>query len=143
MFSSGYFTIKIRRNRATDLEALLEQSSVSIGLVIPPDFAADLDAGRPAQLQAIVDGSDANTATIILGYTQAIVQSYSAKLQPGSAFVSDDGQNFSFFYLDINVGECLQAAEGKGKVFDRELVLISCHINLEIPYFLPIYINVY
>jgi len=79
--ASGYFTIKARLDRAAEIEHLLERGSVSIGLVIPPDFAADLDAGRPAQLQALVDGSDANTATIILGYTQAVVESYSAKVR--------------------------------------------------------------
>jgi ABC-2 type transport system permease protein len=35
------------------------------------------DSGRIAQLQAIVDGSDANTGTIVLGYAAAITRSYS------------------------------------------------------------------
>jgi hypothetical protein len=31
---------------------------------------------------------------------------------------ADDGQDFSFFHLDIDVGKGLQATEGKGKVSD-------------------------
>jgi ABC-2 type transport system permease protein len=50
-------------------------------LVIPVDFARRLDAGQPAEVQAIVDGSDANTATIILGYLQAVVLTYSTRVQ--------------------------------------------------------------
>jgi ABC-2 type transport system permease protein len=49
--------------------------------VIAPGFAADLDAGRPAAVQAVVDGSDANTATIVLAYAQAVVQTYSARVR--------------------------------------------------------------
>jgi len=81
--SSGYFTIKTYGDRASEIEPLLKRGSISIALIIPPDFAADLAADRPAKLQAVVDGSDAHTATVILGYTQAIVGAYSAKLRSG------------------------------------------------------------
>jgi ABC-2 type transport system permease protein len=50
-------------------------------LVIPVDFAKRLDAGQPATVQAIVDGSDANTATIVLGYLRAVVLTYSTRVQ--------------------------------------------------------------
>ncbi len=79
--SSGYFTLTVSLERTSEIESLLDQGRVQIALVIPPDFEKDLGAGRPAQLQAIVDGSDANTATIALGYTQAIVQMYSTRIQ--------------------------------------------------------------
>lgn len=76
--SSGYFTIRERPNRTADAVTLIDQGRVQLALVIPPGFSADLGAGRPARVQAIVDGSDANTATIVLGYTQAVVRSYAA-----------------------------------------------------------------
>ncbi len=59
---------------------LLDRSVVRMVLVIPPDFSADLGAGRTAVVQAIVDGGDANTATIAIGYTQALVQQFSTRL---------------------------------------------------------------
>jgi len=79
--SSGYFTLKVWLEQSSEIEPLLDQGRVQIALVIPPDFQKDLGAGRLAQLQALVDGSDANTATIVLGYTQAIVQMYSTRIQ--------------------------------------------------------------
>ena len=78
--SSGYFTIESRLDNPSEIPLLIERNRVEIALVIPPDFASDLDAGRTAQVQAIVDGTDANTATIILAYTQAVIQTYSAKV---------------------------------------------------------------
>src|SRR6185295_18694762 len=55
---------------------------------IPPGFASDLGAGRTAALQAIVDGSDANTATIALGYGEAVVRTWSSRVAlRGRSFV--------------------------------------------------------
>jgi ABC-2 type transport system permease protein len=78
--SSSYFTLTAALERPEEIAPLLDRGRVRIALVIPPDFASDLDAGRTARLQAIVDGSDANTATIALGYTQAIVQTFSGRV---------------------------------------------------------------
>jgi ABC-2 type transport system permease protein len=86
--SSGYFTLVVHPERPADIAAYLDRKTIQIGLVIPPDFATDLDAGRTARLQAIVDGSDANTATIILAYAQALVSRYSTQIQlRGGPFV--------------------------------------------------------
>jgi ABC-2 type transport system permease protein len=79
--ASGYFTLKARPDRTSDIDPLLHRRDIWIALVIPPGFAADLESGRPAPLQAIVDGSDANSATIALGYSRALVQSYAASVQ--------------------------------------------------------------
>ncbi|MGE0352819.1 MAG: ABC transporter permease [Gemmatimonadales bacterium] len=76
--SSGYFDIEARVRRYPEAEALLDEGKVRLVLVIPRGFAADLHAGRPADLQALVDGGDANTATIALGYAQAIIGSFSS-----------------------------------------------------------------
>jgi ABC-2 type transport system permease protein len=80
ILASGRFSLTTRIERTRDIGALLDRGSVRMALVIPPRFAADLAAGRTAAVQAIVDGSDANTATIAIGYTQAVVQQYSARL---------------------------------------------------------------
>ena len=77
--ASGRFTIAGRLERTAEIGPLLDRGQARIALVIPPRFGADLGAGRTAVVQAIVDGSDANTATIALGYAQAIVQQFSAR----------------------------------------------------------------
>jgi ABC-2 type transport system permease protein len=52
-----------------------------MGIVIPWDFSQRLRDGRPVEVQALVDGSDDNTANVLIGYSQAVVQGYSAEVQ--------------------------------------------------------------
>jgi len=78
--SSGYFTLVQRLDRYADADRVLTRGSATVVLVVPVGFSNDLGSGRPAPVQALVDGSDANTASIALGYTQAIVQRYSSQL---------------------------------------------------------------
>lgn len=78
--SSGYFTVERELDRPGDVDALLDRGDVLIALVIPVDFARELDAGRSPTVQALVDGSDANTATIALAYAGAIAQSHSRRV---------------------------------------------------------------
>lgn len=74
LVSSGYFTVDEWLGSAGDIDDRLTRSAVLGVLTIGPDFARDLDApGRPAAVQLLVDGSDANTATIALNYADAIV----------------------------------------------------------------------
>lgn len=79
--ASGYFTLTAYLDNPGEIDPLLDRRDVWIALVIPPHFASNLDVGRPALLQAIVDGSDANSATITLGYARAIVGSFAARTQ--------------------------------------------------------------
>jgi len=76
--ASGYFRIERRLESADEIRPLLDAGAVDLVLVVPPDFAAELaEGGAPAALQAIVDGSDANTATIVIAYAQGVVASFS------------------------------------------------------------------
>ena len=79
--ASGYFTVVGHLSRSGDIDPLFERAGAQLVLVIPPGFARDLGAGRTATLQAIVDGSDANTATIVLGYSEAMVRTWSSRIE--------------------------------------------------------------
>jgi ABC-2 type transport system permease protein len=78
--ASGYFTFVADLERAADIPPLLERGGAQLVLVFPPDFAELLDAGREAPLQAVVDGSDANTALIVLNYARGVALTYSLRL---------------------------------------------------------------
>ena len=52
----------------------LVQGRVRGVLDIPPRYQRDLHAGRGAEVQLLLDGSDANTATIAQNYADAIVR---------------------------------------------------------------------
>jgi ABC-2 type transport system permease protein len=75
--ASGYFRLSAFLADPDEIRKLIDRGEVRMVLVIPTDFSQDLGGGRTAQIQAIVDGSDANTANIAMGYARGIVQSYS------------------------------------------------------------------
>jgi len=79
--SSKYFSSAYRLSDEAEIASLLERGKVSLVLVVPSGFAADLDAGRTAPVQAIVDGGDANTATITLGYAQGVIEHFSSQVR--------------------------------------------------------------
>ena len=82
--TSGYFVHEYSVDRDADCDRRIERGDASVGLVIPPKFGRDLMAGSSPQLQMIFDGSDANTANILLSYATQIVAAYAAEAaRPG------------------------------------------------------------
>jgi ABC-2 type transport system permease protein len=78
--SSGYFDIREYPNSHGEVSRLLQLGKVKIALVVPPRFYPDLTAGRGAQVQVLLDGSDANTASIAQNYAAAIATRYSTDI---------------------------------------------------------------
>jgi ABC-2 type transport system permease protein len=77
---SPYFDFRGTVANYRGLERAIDRRDAYLGLVIPPEFAARLDAGRSAEVQAIIDGSDSNTAAIVLGYAQAATGAYNQRV---------------------------------------------------------------
>ncbi|MGB5872115.1 MAG: ABC transporter permease [Bacteroidota bacterium] len=75
--TSGYFVQKYTVDRVGDLGRYIEAGDAVVALVIPPGFAGDLFRGRTPQVQLILDGTDANTANVLLGYATRIVRAFS------------------------------------------------------------------
>ncbi len=75
--SSGYFDIREYPSSHSEVTRLLQLGKVKIALVVPPRFYPDLAAGRRAKVQILLDGSDANTASIAQNYAAAIAARYS------------------------------------------------------------------
>lgn len=85
--ASGYFTLAASIDRPAEAGPLLERRRAKLVLVIPPGFARDLASGRPAEVQALLDGADANTASIALNYANAIAASAAGAPPSGPAGV--------------------------------------------------------
>jgi len=67
---SRYFRVRAACGRVGDIDHLLDRGTVRVALVIPPDFAARLARGGPAQVMAAVDGTNSNTAMIAISYLE-------------------------------------------------------------------------
>ncbi len=74
---SRYFLIAGHVRNYRDLERAIDDRTALVGLVIPTGFAGQVESGRPASVQLIVDGSDSNTATIATGYADIVALTYS------------------------------------------------------------------
>lgn len=77
---SSYFSLAAHVDSYQQVERALDRGDALLGLVIPAEFAGRLEAGRNAKIQALADGSDSNTASIALGYAEAVAQSFSTDL---------------------------------------------------------------
>ncbi len=77
---SRYFQLHTVARSHSHVQQMLDGGQVLMALVIPSNFSRDLEANREATLQVLMDGTDANTATIALGYASAIVALYSEEL---------------------------------------------------------------
>ena len=63
-----------------EIADLINTRQVKVALVLPFDFSRSLKSGQSAKVQAIIDGTDANTANLIIGYFQGIVSAYIQKI---------------------------------------------------------------
>ena len=73
---SPYFSLREHLDNYRDLERAIDTRRAMVALVIPVEFGRQIAAGRDTAVQLIVDGSDANTATIAIGYAEVIMQIY-------------------------------------------------------------------
>ena len=79
--SSDYFDLVATVTDYRALGAALDDGRCQLAIVIPYDFSARLHDGRPVYIQALVDGSDNNTAELAIGYAQGVLASYGAVVQ--------------------------------------------------------------
>ncbi len=78
--SSPYFDIVRRVDGYGEIDYLIDERLVRLALVLPHDFSRRIRSGQTAGVQAIVDGTDANTANIVLGYVQGVSGAYNERL---------------------------------------------------------------
>src|SRR5262249_22184801 len=63
-----------------DLGAAINHNDLDAGLVIPYDFARDLQRGRATTVQVLLNAMNANTAAISQGYIEGVIQAYNRTL---------------------------------------------------------------
>ncbi len=76
--ASGYFEVTERLTRTDQIDERLASGGLRGVLVVPAGFERKLASGNGAEVQLLLDGGDANTATIALNYSDAIVARFSA-----------------------------------------------------------------
>ncbi len=79
-FSTEYFDFAGEAASESSIDRYIQDGKATAILVIPRDYAKQILLGKSVDVQLLLDGSNSNTATIIMGYANNILQNYSANL---------------------------------------------------------------
>jgi ABC-2 type transport system permease protein len=74
--AAGHFNIRYRLNSDREIRQLLDAQKVRAIISIPAGFANKAKAGKKAELQLITDGTLANDAGLIQGYSTSILHQF-------------------------------------------------------------------
>lgn len=91
--ASGVFDLEVHGPRAEPISSLeeaeraLRQGKIRLILIVPGEFDADLAAGRPAGIAAVLDGSEAAYASLIGRLLERIVDGYREASAPAAVRV--------------------------------------------------------
>jgi len=77
MTESGAFRLANTYFSEDQLGQALERGDLEAGLVIPYNFARDMERGRQPDVQILLNAMNANTAAIAQGYAARVLQSWS------------------------------------------------------------------
>jgi ABC-2 type transport system permease protein len=91
--SSGYFKIEQYVSSYDKITEVIDKGDAILALVIPNDFEKNIYSRRTATVQALLNGSDGNTAGIVAGYSLNIVSDYSQNIILN--FLNRSGQKLS------------------------------------------------
>ena len=78
--SSNFFQIDYYADNYEDVQKYIEKGKSLVAIVIPKDFEKKINRRESAQLQAIFNGSDGNSASIAAGYITTIVTTFSKQI---------------------------------------------------------------
>src|SRR5512140_304455 len=79
--NSGYFDLVASVTSQADITRLIDRNEARAVLVIPVGFGRDALARHPTAVQVIINGDNANTATTVMTYAQAIVRDLSVQYE--------------------------------------------------------------
>jgi len=73
---SKYFVPKYFIDTEAAENLVLDKGQASVVIRIDRGYGRDLEAGKDAQIQLAYDGTDSNTAMVVMGYANTIMQDY-------------------------------------------------------------------
>ncbi len=72
---------------------MMDSNDAQVAVMIPQGFAADIQQGKKAPVQVIVDGTESNTGQVASAYASNILRNLSAKLTNGAGGSASGGMN--------------------------------------------------
>ena len=78
--ASPYFTVTAVLGSENEITPYLETGGAWMALAVPAGYGQQVGAGRPAVVQIVADGTDANSTNIAVGYASNLVAVYAQQL---------------------------------------------------------------
>jgi ABC-2 type transport system permease protein len=78
--SNPYFNLEYYVGREARVRDLIDRGKVAFALRFPYDFVKNLQMGKPAAVQLLIDGTDSNAALIVGRYANTIINDYGVEL---------------------------------------------------------------
>ena len=78
--SSGYFRISRQAKDPREIRRWMDEGSISAALQIDEGFAREILKRQGTAIQVLVDGTDSNTASVVMAYAQRIAAEYSRQV---------------------------------------------------------------
>jgi len=75
--ASQYFKVRLLPTDRSDIPTLIDTGDITMALQINDGFTRDLDKGKTAHIQVVVDSSNSNSALIGLGYVNEVAAAFS------------------------------------------------------------------
>lgn len=117
LLNNNAFQLGQSFGRVHSLYERVDGGELDAGVVIPPEFARDLAANRPAELQVVLSAVDANTAGIAASYITQIIGAYEETLQAKPqrvqvdiSFLYNPGLNATWFFVPAVIAMSLTVA---------------------------------
>jgi ABC-2 type transport system permease protein len=89
--NSGYFDLVGEAASPSDIARMLDRGDARLVLVVPYGFGRDAAAGRATSVQLIISGDNANTASTVMGYGLALVNTLSMRYEVEARVASTSG----------------------------------------------------
>jgi ABC-2 type transport system permease protein len=78
--ASETFVVVDALSSLAGIDTYLDRGDAWMALTVPAGYGERVRTGRPAQIQVVADGTDANSTNVALGYAQALANAYAREL---------------------------------------------------------------
>jgi ABC-2 type transport system permease protein len=83
--ASRYFEVAALPDHEEQVQYLMDRSQVQAVIRVLPGFARDIERGKTAGVQVLVEGTNSNTASLVSNYANLVVAGYSAQVRSSGA----------------------------------------------------------